>query len=55
MPGANPTIATYNAGVPNLYNTTGNLVRFEKKISSTYLEVVGLAPSVPNLQPLCND
>jgi hypothetical protein len=30
-PGANPTIASYNASVVNFYNATGSLVRFENK------------------------
>jgi hypothetical protein len=30
-PGANPTIATYNASVVNFYNVTGSLVHFENK------------------------
>jgi hypothetical protein len=28
-PGANPTIASYNASVENYYNPTGSLARFE--------------------------
>jgi hypothetical protein len=28
-PGANPTIASYNASVVNFYNATGSLARFE--------------------------
>jgi hypothetical protein len=31
MPGANPTIASYNASVVNFYNATGSLARFENK------------------------
>jgi hypothetical protein len=31
LPGANPTIASYNASVVNFYNTTGSLARFENK------------------------
>jgi hypothetical protein len=27
-PGANPTIASYNASVVNFYNATGSLARF---------------------------
>jgi hypothetical protein len=30
-PGANPTIASYNASVVNFYNATGSLARFENK------------------------
>jgi hypothetical protein len=30
-PGANPTIANYNASVVNFYNTAGSLARFENK------------------------
>jgi hypothetical protein len=30
-PGANPTIASYNASVVNFYNETGSLARFENK------------------------
>jgi hypothetical protein len=30
-PGANPTIASYNASVVNFYNAMGSLVRFENK------------------------
>jgi hypothetical protein len=30
-PGANPTIASYNANVVNFYNVTGSLARFENK------------------------
>jgi hypothetical protein len=30
IPGANPTIASYNASVVNFYNATGSLARFEK-------------------------
>jgi hypothetical protein len=30
-PGANPTIAGYNASVVNFYNATGSLARFENK------------------------
>jgi hypothetical protein len=30
-PRANPTIASYNASVVNLYNATGSLARFENK------------------------
>jgi hypothetical protein len=30
-PGANPTIASYNASVLNFYNATGSLARFENK------------------------
>jgi hypothetical protein len=31
LPGANPTIASYNASVVNFYNATGSLARFENK------------------------
>jgi hypothetical protein len=30
-PGANPTIASYNASVVNFYNAKGSLARFENK------------------------
>jgi hypothetical protein len=30
-PGANPTIASYNASIVNFYNATGSLARFENK------------------------
>jgi hypothetical protein len=30
-PGANPTIASYNASVVNFCNATGSLARFENK------------------------
>jgi hypothetical protein len=30
-PGANPTIASYNASVVNFYKATGSLARFESK------------------------
>jgi hypothetical protein len=30
-PGANPTIASYNASVVTFYNATGSLARFENK------------------------
>jgi hypothetical protein len=30
-PGANPTIASYNASVVNFYNAMGSLARFENK------------------------
>jgi hypothetical protein len=30
-PGANPTIASYNASVVNFYNATGSLVNFKNK------------------------
>jgi hypothetical protein len=30
-PGANPTIASYNASVEKIYNPTGSLVCFENK------------------------
>jgi hypothetical protein len=29
LPGANPTIASYNASVVNFYNAMGSLARFE--------------------------
>jgi hypothetical protein len=31
IPGANPTIASYNASVVNFYNATGSLARFENE------------------------
>jgi hypothetical protein len=31
LPGANPTIVTYNASVVNFYNAAGSLARFENK------------------------
>jgi hypothetical protein len=31
VPGANPTIASYNASVVNFYNATGSLARFGNK------------------------
>jgi hypothetical protein len=31
LPGANPTIASYNASVVNFYNATGSLARLENK------------------------
>jgi hypothetical protein len=31
QPGANPTIAIYNASVVNFYNATGSLEHFENK------------------------
>jgi hypothetical protein len=31
IPGADPTIASYNASVVNIYNTTSSLARFEIK------------------------
>jgi hypothetical protein len=37
-PGANPTIASYNASVVNFYNATGSLARFEKKNIFFYSE-----------------
>jgi hypothetical protein len=37
-PGANPTIASYNASVVNFYNATGSLVRFENKKNSSTLK-----------------
>jgi hypothetical protein len=59
-PGANPTIASYNASVVNFYNATGSLARFENKNIIFYfqnllacynagavavnLKIVGLAP-----------
>jgi hypothetical protein len=30
-PGANPTIASYNASIAIFYNATGSLARFENK------------------------
>jgi hypothetical protein len=38
MPGANPTIASYNASVVNFYNATDNLARFENKNILFYFE-----------------
>jgi hypothetical protein len=38
MPGANPTIASYNASVVNFYNATGSLARFENKNILWYFE-----------------
>jgi hypothetical protein len=58
-PGANPTIASYNASVVNFYNATRSLERFENKkifyytsknalayagVVAVNLKVVGLAP-----------
>jgi hypothetical protein len=37
-PGANPTIAGYNASVENFYNATGSLARFENKTILFYFE-----------------
>jgi hypothetical protein len=37
-PGANPTIASYNASVVNFYNATGSLMRFENKNILFYFE-----------------
>jgi hypothetical protein len=37
-PGANPTIANYNASVVNFYDATGSLVRFLKKNIFFYFE-----------------
>jgi hypothetical protein len=64
-PGANPTIASYNASVVNFYNSTGSLARFEIKMFSSSLKndlayysagvaavnskVVGLAPDKKKL------
>jgi hypothetical protein len=36
-PGANPTIASYNASAVKIYNATGSLARFENKIIIFYL------------------
>jgi hypothetical protein len=33
-PGANPTIASYNASAVNFYNATGSLERYEKSYST---------------------
>jgi hypothetical protein len=35
-PGANPTIASYNASVVNFYNATGSLAHFENKNITFY-------------------
>jgi hypothetical protein len=57
-PGANPTIASYNASVVNFYNATGSLARFELLLTTfknglayynagvvaVNLKIVGLAP-----------
>jgi hypothetical protein len=37
IPGANPTIASYNVSVVNFYNATDSLARFENKIFFLYL------------------
>jgi hypothetical protein len=37
-PGANPTIASYNASVVNFYNATGSLARLENKNILFYFE-----------------
>jgi hypothetical protein len=37
-PGVNPTIASYNASVVNVYNGTGSLARFENKNILFYFE-----------------
>jgi hypothetical protein len=37
-PGANPTIASYNASAVNFYNATGSLARFETKIMFFFFE-----------------
>jgi hypothetical protein len=37
-PGANPTIASYNASVVKIYNIMSSLVRFEAKIISSTLK-----------------
>jgi hypothetical protein len=37
-PGANPTIASYNASVVNVYNATGSLACFENKNILVYAE-----------------
>jgi hypothetical protein len=42
-PGANPTIASYNASVVNFYNATGSLARFKNKNILFYL---GKVPSL---------
>jgi hypothetical protein len=34
-PGANPTIASYNASVVNFYNATGSLARSENNFFSS--------------------
>jgi hypothetical protein len=38
MPGANPTIASYNASAVKIYTTTSSLVRFENKNVFFYYE-----------------
>jgi hypothetical protein len=38
IPGANPTIASYNASVVNFYYATGSLARFENKNILFYFE-----------------
>jgi hypothetical protein len=38
LPGANPTIASYNASVVNFHTATGSLARFENKNILYYFE-----------------
>jgi hypothetical protein len=43
--GANPTIASYNAGVVKIYNTLSSLVRFEGKDIFLYILLKTLQPT----------
>jgi hypothetical protein len=70
VPGANPTIASYNASAVKIYNATGSLVRFAVTIFSftlknapvyknagvvvVILKVVGLAPGFSSTKPSPN-
>jgi hypothetical protein len=44
-PGANPTIASYNANVVKFYNTAGSLAHFENKNIIFYLLLKTLLPT----------